>query len=83
MFPYPARVTTARAARIAELETDLVGVRESIRRIVSGGQAYSAEGRMMTRADLKALRELEKDYADELARLVRGTRGRTYGVVHR
>ncbi len=37
----------------------------------------------MTRADLKSLRELEKDYADELARLVRGTRTRIYGVVHR
>jgi hypothetical protein len=72
-----------RAARITELETDLAGIRDAIRRIVAGGQAYSAEGRMMTRADLRALRDLEKDTADELARLVRGTRGRTYGVVHR
>jgi hypothetical protein len=76
-------VTTTRAARIAELETDVASVRDAIRRIVSGGQAYSAEGRAMTRADLKSLRELEKDYADELARLVRGTRTRIYGVVHR
>ena len=72
-----------RAARITELETDLAGIRDAIRRIVAGCQAYSAEGRMMTRADLRALRDLEKDTADELARLVRGTRGRTYGVVHR
>lgn len=83
MLSYRARVTTSRTARLTELEADLAGVRDAIRRIVAGGQAYSAEGRMMTRADLRALRELETSYADELARLTRGTRGRTYGVVHR
>jgi hypothetical protein len=76
-------VTTNRAARIAELTADLASIREAIRRIVTGGQAYSAEGRMMTRADLKALRELEKDQAEELSRLTRGTGTRVYGVVHR
>lgn len=76
-------MTTNRAARIAELTADLASVRESIRRIVTGGQAYSAEGRAMTRADLNALRELEKDMATELGTLTRGRGGRTYGVVHR
>ena len=37
----------------------------------------------MTRADLNALRELEKDMATELGTLTRGRGGRTYGVVHR
>lgn len=76
-------MSTARATRIAELTADLALTRGAIRAIVQTGQAYSAEGRAMTRADLKALRELEKDQAGELDRLTRGTAGRSYGVVHR
>ncbi len=80
---HSARVNTPRAARIAELTSDLAITRQAIRNIVRGGQAYSAEGRMMTRADLRALRDLEKDQADELARLTRGSATRIYGVIHR
>lgn len=76
-------VSTDRAARIAELKSALASTRAAIRRITDGGQQYSAEGRSMMRADLRALRELEKDQADELARLERGRRGITYGVIHR
>lgn len=71
------------SARIAELTTDLTGVRSSIRAIVKGGQAYSAEGRAMTRADLRSLRELEKSYVSELAELKRGGQARIYGAVFR
>jgi hypothetical protein len=76
-------MSNSRAARIAELTTDLAFTRASIRQIVQGGQAYSAEGRAMTRADLAALRALEKDQRSELDQLERGTATRVYGVVHR
>lgn len=74
---------TPRAARIAELTSDLALTREAIRKIVTGGQAYTAEGRTMSRADLRALRELETDQKSELAQLSRGNATRVYGVVHR
>ena len=76
-------MSTSRAARIAELTSDLAATRLAIRNIIAGGQAYSAEGRMMTRADLAVLRTIEKEQAEELARITRGTRGRTYGVIYR
>lgn len=76
-------MSIARAARIAELTTDLALTRAAIRQIVIGGQAYSAEGRAMTKADLAALRALEKDQQSELAQLERPAAIRTYGVVHR
>ncbi len=73
----------SRADRIAELTADLASTRAAIRRIVESGQAYSAEGRAMTRADLMTLRALEKDQRTELDALERGTATRVYGVVHR
>lgn len=76
-------MSLSRAARIAELTTDLALTRASIRQIVQGGQAYSAEGRAMTRADLAALRTLEKEQQSELAQLERPAAIRVYGVVHR
>ena len=77
---YSARVTTAE--RIAELESDLVIVRQTRRTILTGGQAYSAEGRAMTRADLAELSETEKLMADELRLLKRGSGPRVFGVIH-
>lgn len=62
----------SRAARIAQTETELTEVKAAISRIVTGGQAYSAEGRMMTRADLKALQERETHLEGKLARMRRG-----------
>lgn len=73
----------ARAARIAELTSDLALTREAIRKIVAGGQAYSAEGRMMTRADLRALQDLETNQEARLTQLSRGNATRVYGVIHR
>ena len=74
---------TAREIRITELTDDLALTRAAVRKIITGGQAYSAEGRVMTRADLRALREIERDQANELAQLTRGSATRMYGVVHR
>ena len=76
-------MTTQRALRITELTSDLAATRLAIRKIIASGQAYSAEGRMMTKADLAVLRKIEKEQGEELAILQRGTRGRTYGVIHR
>ena len=72
-----------RTARIEELRSDLAQVREAQRKIVAGGQAYSGEGRMMTRADLAQLGTREQDLAQELSRLQRGRAGRTYSVNYR
>lgn len=74
---YRARMT--RAARIAQLETDLAETRSAISRIVTGGQAYSAEGRAMTKADLRVLQERESMLETKLSRLQRGGIA-TYGV---
>jgi hypothetical protein len=71
------------AARVTELTADLALTRAAIRAIVSGGQAYSAEGRSMNRADLTALRTLEREQAAELRGLQRGSGPRVFGVLHR
>lgn len=71
------------AARIAELKADIVTTRDAINRIVSGGQAYSAEGRAMTRGDLATLREHLKELRRDLAELEGGRTTRVYGVVYR
>lgn len=71
----------ASAQRIAELETELTEVRDAIRKIVTGGQAYGAEGRTMTRADLKVLQEREDMLRAKLTKLRRGSVIRTYGVI--
>ena len=76
-------MASARDLRLAELTSDLALTREAIRTIVRGGQSYSAEGRVMSRADLRALREMETSQATELARLERGSATRVYGVVYR
>lgn len=69
--------------RLAAIDTELCAIRTARLKIVNTGQAYTAEGRMMTRANLRDLRELEKDLERDRARLVRGGRIRTFGVVVR
>jgi hypothetical protein len=76
-------MATTRAARIATLDADIELTLDAIRRIVTGGQAYSAEGRVMTRADLGALRSLLASQRSERNQLARGNGARVYGVVHR
>lgn len=68
-----------RAERLAQAEAELAEVKSAISRIVTGGQAYSAEGRAMTRADLKALQERETHLEAKVSRLSRGGIP-TYGV---
>jgi hypothetical protein len=77
-------VTTAeRLARIEALTTRRAALEASILTIIQGGQAYSAEGRVLTRADLKALREMEKDVDVEIARLRRSSGPRLLGAIYR
>lgn len=71
------------SARIAELTADLAATRGAIRKIVETGQAYSAEGRSMNRADLGALRMLEESQAKELRSLERGSGPRVFGAIYR
>lgn len=79
-----ARMNAAeRDARITELKEDLQRIRNAMRAVITGGQAYSAEGRVMTRADLRELRALERDLAAELAQLKRNSGARVFGVLHR
>ena len=61
-----------RAERITQLETELAEVKAAISRIVTGGQAYSAEGRAMTKADLRVLQERESLLEQKLVRARRG-----------
>lgn len=68
-----------RAERIAQLETQLSEVQQAISRIVTGGQAYTAEGRAMTKADLSVLQERETLLEQKLARARRGAIP-TFGV---
>lgn len=74
---YRARMT--RAERITQSSTELAEVKTAISRIITGGQAYSAEGRAMTKADLKVLQERERMLETKLARLQSGGI-RTFGV---
>jgi hypothetical protein len=74
-------VTTT--ARIAELETEIAEVRAAIRQIITGGQAYQGEGRAMTRADLGALRTMEREKVAELRRMQTGGAIRMRGGVYR
>jgi hypothetical protein len=68
-----------RVERIAQLETELAEVKAAISRIVSGGQAYSAEGRAMTKADLRVLQDRETLLEQKLSRAKRGGIA-TFGV---
>jgi hypothetical protein len=68
-----------RAERIAQYETQLAEVQQAISRIVTGGQAYTAEGRAMTKADLGVLQERETLLEQKLARAQRGGIA-TFGV---
>lgn len=45
----------------------LSSVRKAIKEILDTGQSVSKEGRTLTMADLKTLRDLEKDYEAEVA----------------
>jgi hypothetical protein len=77
-------VTTAeRLARIATLNTRRAALEASILTIIQGGQAYSAEGRVLTRADLKQLREMEKEVDAEIARLNRSSGPVLLGAIYR
>lgn len=76
-------VTTSHAVRIAEIETELCAIRAARLKIVATGQAYTAEGRQMTRANLRDLRDLEKDLMREQSMRQRNGRIRTFGVVMR
>ncbi len=67
------------AERIAQTQNELTEVKTAISRILTGGQAYSAEGRAMTRGDLRALEEREVRLEAKLTRLQRGGI-RTFGV---
>ena len=71
----------SRAERLAQLDTRIDEVVEAISRVATGGQAYAAEGRQMTKADLAQLRQLEHDLKRERAAVARGGRIRTFGVV--
>ena len=75
--------SAAASARIVEIDAELAAIRAARLKVVTGGQAYQADGRQMTRADLRGLRELEKDLQQEQARLRRGGRIPTFGVVVR
>ena len=68
-----------RAERITQAETELAQVKAAISRILTGGQSYSAEGRVRANADLKVLQERETMLEAKLSRLQR-TSIPTYGV---
>jgi len=74
---------TTHAARLADLDARLAETTAAISKIVATGQAYSAEGRMMTRANLRDLRELEVSLRRERSGVARRGRIRTFGVVVR
>jgi hypothetical protein len=57
----------------------LAEVQAAISRVLTGGQAHSAEGRALTRADLTALQARESLLKATLARETRGS-AVTYGV---
>ena len=45
----------------------LSSTRAAIKEILDSGQSVSKEGRVLTMADLRTLRDLEKDYEAEVA----------------
>lgn len=52
-------------------------VRSAITEILTSGQSVSYQGRSLSMADLKTLRELEKDYEEKAAQEVASSKGRS------
>lgn len=79
-FPSP------RLAMPSELEVaqqQLAEVRTAISAILTRGQSMGENGRELTRADLKGLREMETDLRSRVARLTRGGGMRVTRIVPR
>lgn len=54
---------------------------EAERTVLTGGQSYQIDGRVLSRANLSDIRAAIKDYENRLNRLERGSRiGRVYSV---